>query len=40
MMQVSNIGFITVHGLNEGHIAQYHDAVQIKMKEICATDAQ
>ena len=23
--QVSNIGFITVHGLNEGHIAPYTD---------------
>ena len=24
-IQVSNIGFITVHGLNEGHIAPYTD---------------
>ena len=23
--EVSNIGFITVHGLNEGHIAPYTD---------------
>ena len=25
MKKVSNIGFITVHGLNEGHIAPYID---------------
>ena len=24
-LEVSNIGFITVHGLNEGHIAPYTD---------------
>ena len=25
LQKVSNIGFITVHGLNEGHIAPYTD---------------
>ena len=30
--QVSNIGFITVHGLNEGHIAPYTD-IELQLTE-------
>ena len=31
--EVSNIGFITVHGLNEGHIAPYTD-IEFQLKNI------